>query len=524
MKTEAYEIVVVGSGIAGLSYALRCAEFADVVVVTKGHIGESNTMYAQGGIAAVFDNEDSIENHVNDTMATGDGLCDRPAVEILAQNAKDAILHLERQEVNFNKTKDGSLELHLEGGHSRARIVHNADATGKEVENSLVGAVRNCNNVAIRENHFAVDLIVNNGKCEGVIVFDEENKEFIRLQAKIVMLAAGGAGQVYKRTTNPAVATGDGFAIAYRAGAEMTDMEFMQFHPTTLYGKNKETFLITEAIRGFGAELKNKSGKAFMEGKHPLKSLAPRDIVSRAIVNEMSESGEECAYLDLTHLNQKELAGQFPNIYRRCTDEGIDLSKDMVPVVPAAHYICGGIKADVKARASIENLYTCGECTGAGVHGANRLASNSLLEGLVFAKQAADEARIKLRQIESPVISDGYNLPLPRVSNGVNANIASSKKKLQEIMWQYCGIIRKKNELANCLNELKTIKDNAVAIIESDGFSVPAMELVNMAECSIMICGSALHREESRGCHYRADYPMKNEKPKHSVISRLTVF
>lgn len=524
MKTETYDIIVIGSGIAGLSYAIRCAEFADIVVVTKGHIGESNTMYAQGGIAAVFDSEDSIENHINDTLTTGDGLCDRRSVEILAQNAKSAILYLEQQEVNFDKAKDGSLELHLEGGHSRARIVHNADATGKEVENSLVEVVRSCRNVAIRENHFAVDLIVNNDKCEGVVVFNVETKEFIRLQSEIVMLAAGGAGQVYKRTTNPAVATGDGFAMAYRAGAEMTDMEFVQFHPTTLYGKSKETFLITEAIRGFGAELKSKSGKAFMEGRHPLKSLAPRDIVSRAIVNEMSESGDDCVYLDLTSVNQKELAKQFPNIYKRCADEGIDLSKDMLPVVPAAHYICGGIKTDVKARTSVINLYACGECAGAGVHGANRLASNSLLEGLVFAEQAANEAKIKLHQTKNPVFPNNNNMPSQLIGDEINSEIWNLKKKLQDIMWRYCGIIREKSELVNCLKELNTIKDYTLAIIKSKGFSVNAMELVNMADCSIMICGSALYREESRGCHYRTDYPAKNEMPVHSVISNLTVF
>ncbi|MFN8292154.1 MAG: L-aspartate oxidase [Chitinophagales bacterium] len=527
MKTETFDIVVIGSGIAGLSYAMRCAEFAQVAIVTKGSIGESNTMYAQGGIAAVFDDNDSISNHVADTLTAGDGLCDKQVVELLARNAKEAILYLEQLQVNFNKTQSGTFDLHREGGHSHARIVHHADATGKEVENSLVKAVHNCKNITILENHFAVDVVVNNNKCKGIIAFNPATKKFIGIASKLTMLASGGAGQIYLQNTNPAVATGDGFAMAYRAGAEMMDMEFVQFHPTTLFAKEKETFLITEAIRGFGAELKNKNGIPFMENQHPLKSLAPRDIVTRAIISEMDKTGSDCVYLDLTSFNQQELAQHFPNIYQRCKEENINPATDMIPVVPAAHYVCGGIHTNLEGNTTVEYLYACGECTGTGVHGANRLASNSLLEGLVFAKQAAHDSQNKLLQMGNSANNNEKYFDTPyfealKICTTCSSKLTALKWHLQTLMWHNCGIIRTESKLDSCLQELESIENKVLQILETEGFSILAMELLNMVESSKMICTAALNRKESRGCHFRSDYPQKNNAAIHSKTSLKT--
>ena len=388
MKQINTDILVIGSGIAGLHYAIRCSAFARVLVVTKGKIGESNTMFAQGGIAAVFDEHDSTENHMNDTLVAGDGLCNEAAVRLIAENARQSILELCSYKVHFDKTQNGEFDLHREGGHSYARVVHTADATGKEVEDSLIKVVRNNKNISVLENHFAIDLITEDNTCIGATVIDQANNEISDIRAKITMLATGGAGQLFLQNTNPPIATGDGFAMAYRAGAAISNMEFVQFHPTTLYAPGSETFLITEAIRGFGAELKTKDGRTFMENYHPLRSLAPRDIVSRSILAELKKSDEPCVYLDMREFKTEDIKKHFPNIYQKCVESGLDLQKDMIPVVPAAHYMCGGVVTDLNARTTVENLYACGEVSCTGVHGANRLASNSLLEGLVFSGQA----------------------------------------------------------------------------------------------------------------------------------------
>lgn len=511
MRTEQVDIVVIGSGIAGLSYAIRCSEFAKVLIVTKSSVDASNTMFAQGGISAVFDDKDSLENHIADTLTAGDGICDRNAVEVLVSNAKEAVLYLEKLNVKFNKNEDGTFDLHREGGHSHARVVHNADATGREVETSLVKEVGNYKNIKIYEHHFAYDLVVNNNTCNGVLVFDEQAGEFVQIQAKITMLASGGLGQVFLRNTNPSVATGDGFAIAYRAGAAMMNMEFVQFHPTTLFSKKGETFLITEAIRGFKAILRNKAGEAFMEGVHPLKSLAPRDIVSQAIIKEMSGSGDECVFLDLTHLDQKEVAKHFPNIYERCVQEGLDLAKDMIPVVPAAHYMCGGIKTDLKAKTNIENLYACGECSGTGVHGANRLASNSLLEGLVFAEQAAIDTRQKLNNCNVSFETVSVSTKIAPISRE-DEEIDEMRNYVQELMWNDCGIIRSEKQLRFCLSELEILLEHAENNLNENGFSVKVIELINLIICAQLIASSALSRKESRGCHYRSDFSQKNSE------------
>lgn len=519
MKNEKYDIVVIGSGIAGLFYAIQCAAFSKVLIVTKGNIGESNTMYAQGGIAAVMNDQDSIESHVADTLQAGDGLCNRNAVELIAKNARQAISDLVKLHVHFNKTTTGDFDLHREGGHTHARIVHHADATGKEVETRLVDAVRHHPNITILENHFAVDLIVANNTCYGVQILAPASSSLVHYYPKLTMLATGGAGQMYAHNTNPAIATGDGFAMAYRAGACMMNMEFVQFHPTTLYSKKaKDTFLITEAVRGFGAELKNRKGETFMEKYHPLKSLAPRDIVTRAIVNEMATTGEPCVYLDLRSFDTAEVQKHFPNIYTRCREEGLNLRTDMIPVVPAAHYMCGGIKTNEHARTSINNLYACGECAGTGVHGANRLASNSLLEGLVFATTAAASSKKYLAQnktLETKTKAITTSIKINKTENTVYQSI---KVYVQNMMWNNAGIIRTQTGLEHCRHELEEIKTTVLAEIEQYGISQQAIELLNIIDCSMLVTHAALLRKESRGCHYRSDYPNKAKETRHSII------
>ncbi len=518
MKSTPYDILVIGSGIGGLFYAIKCAPFARVLIITKGFIGESNTMYAQGGIAAVFDTKDSVASHINDTLNAGDGLCNLEAVEVLVENARNCVLELEQLNVHFDKTALHNFDLHREGGHSFARVVHHDDATGKELENSLVKAVRSNINITILEHQFVIDLLVDGGKCNGAIILDQENNEAKILLSKITMLASGGAGQVYMQNTNPVIATGDGFAMAYRAGAEMMGMEFVQFHPTVLYSPGNENFLITEAVRGFGAELKHKNGETFMEKYHPMKSLAPRDIVSLAITEELKRTNDTCVYLDLRSFDQSEVKKHFPNVYKRCQDEGLDLSREMIPVIPAAHFMCGGVKTDLQGRTSIVNLYCCGECSCTGVHGANRLASNSLLEGLVFATQAAKNTEKILPEVNIPVL----NVPLkPNIAEETETEeMARMKKYLQNMMWCKVGIIRNFVELENCLVELDTMKSIAEWKIKRNGISKEWMELLNMIETSKMIAYSAELRTESRGCHYRSDYPDKKPIMPNSLISK----
>jgi L-aspartate oxidase len=518
MKRERYDVVVVGSGIAGLFYALKCAEFCKVLVVTKGSIGESNTMYAQGGIAAVINPADSIESHIADTLVAGDGLCDERVVRLIAENAGDVIQELLHLHVQFNLSEQGDFDLHREGGHSAARILHHDDATGREVENRLVTAVRTHSGITILENHFATDLIMRNGVCLGVKTLLPDLNKVKDYYATVTMLATGGAGQVYSYNTNPAIATGDGFAMAYRAGAVLMDMEFVQFHPTTLYSaKGGDTFLITEAIRGFGAELKNSAGESFMDKYHPMKSLAPRDIVTRAIINEMRQSGADCVYLDLRGFSETKVREHFPNIYNRCLAEGLDITKDMIPVTPAAHYMCGGIKTDTSGRTSIKNLYACGECTGTGVHGANRLASNSLLEGLVFAKEAAQNTLLEIKSQPPQIAVEPSLSSSPNVATSAGSDYREMKGYVQNLMWNNAGIIRFRNGLQYCLSELSEVKGYIEQDVRQYGISKESMELVNMIDCSMMIADAALQREESRGCHFRSDYPKKQQTAQHTL-------
>ena len=520
MNHRETEVLVIGSGIAGLFYAIHCASFAQVTIVTKATLGESNTMYAQGGIAAVFDKDDSIENHVHDTLIAGDGLCNESAVKLIAGNAKQGILKLDKLSVRFDEKQKGIFDLHREGGHSHTRIVHAADATGKEVENALVKQVRSSKNITILENCFALDICVTKNACTGITALEDKATEPLQIHAKAVMLASGGAGQVYELNTNPAIATGDGFAMAQRAGAVINNMEFVQFHPTTFYELSKPVFLITEALRGFGAELKNATGETFMEKYHPLKSLAPRDVVTRAILSEMKGSDEHCVYLDARKFDTGELQKHFPNVFAHCRQAGLDLSKDMIPVVPAAHYMCGGVVTDLNGKTSIRNLYACGEVSCTGVHGANRLASNSLLEGLVFAAKAADDTELLLQK-QIPLLKPKQ---VVRLSKKEDADIGSMKKYVQHKMWLYAGIIRKGTELSYCEAEFKELHHKLTSRISSQGISVQRMEVLNLIETSLMIVKEALNREESRGCHYRSDFPKKADSLKFSRLGLKAAF
>ena len=404
------DFLVIGSGIGGLSFALQASELGEVVIVTKKEDSESNTNYAQGGIASVLAKDDSFELHLEDTLKGGAGLCNPEVVKKVVEAGPGCIEELVEIGVRFSKKrgKEEEFDLGLEGGHSKNRVAHAADLTGKEVENSLLGAVKAKKNVKILEDHIAIDLITQHHlkgyqrkpeeriKCWGAYVLDKDKNQVATCLAKVTLLASGGAGKVYVHTTNPSIATGDGLAMAYRGGAEVANLEFIQFHPTALYHQMGKSFLISEAVRGEGGILRLKSGEAFMERYHPRKELAPRDVVARAIDYELKKRGDSCVYLDVTHLDQKFIKLRFPNIYGKCLSLGLDITKDWIPVVPAAHYICGGVVTDSEGRTGIENLYACGEVACTGMHGANRLASNSLLEAVAFAHFSANSARDRL--------------------------------------------------------------------------------------------------------------------------------
>lgn len=402
------DVLVLGTGIAGLSFALRASRLGRVALVTKKSDTESNTNYAQGGIAAVVDPNDTFESHIRDTLVAGAFLCHEDAVEILVKEGPDRIRELVEMGVRFTRSrKEGNpnhFDLGREGGHSTRRIVHAADLTGREIERALVAKVKGNFNIRVFEHDHAIDLITDRvGEklvCRGAHVVDSETGDVMSFRARVTMLATGGLGRVYLHTTNPQIATGDGVAMAFRAGARVANMEFIQFHPTTLYHPGARSFLISEAVRGEGGVLRLKSGETFMERYHEMGCLAPRDVVARAIDAELKKSGDECVYLDVTHLDPEKIREHFPHINETCLSVGVDMTRDWIPIVPAAHYSCGGVVTDTDGRTSIDNLYACGEVSCTGVHGANRLASNSLLEAVVFGKRAADDARARIASTE----------------------------------------------------------------------------------------------------------------------------
>ena len=534
LKTD---VLVIGSGIAGLFTALKVSEYADVILITKKNQSESNTNYAQGGIASVIDTKDTFEKHIQDTMIAGAGLCHMKAVSILVHEGPDRIYDLIELGTNFTR-KNGKLDLAKEGGHSMARIVHARDFTGQEIERALIESVNSQPNITVIENTLAIDLLtehntnirkeetLNNRNCWGAYVLLCNHNKVEKITSKATVLATGGLGQVYLHTTNPAIATGDGFAMAYRSGAELGNMEFIQFHPTSLYTTEKErdfhapAFLISEAVRGFGGILRTQDGREFMEKYDSRKELAPRDIVARAIDSELKRRGDEFVYLDITHRTKEEIIEHFPNIFNTCLKYGIDISKDYIPVVPAAHYACGGIVVDENAKASLKGLYACGEVTMTGVHGANRLASNSLLEAVVFGYHAANNIRdfVINYKSEIPEIPDWDDSGT--LSADEKVLITHSTKEVKQIMWDYVGIVRSNLRLERAAIRIHNIFLETENLYKKTKIFEDILELRNLVACAHMIIKSAQLRKESRGLHFTLDYPAVDilSEPKDTII------
>lgn len=515
------DFLVIGSGVAGLSFALKVADFGKVCVITKTKTEETATRYAQGGIAAVIYQPDTYVQHINDTIACGDGLCNEKIVKMVVTEAPRQIQELVKWGANFDKKPDGNYDLAKEGGHSKHRILHHKDNTGLEIQRALTQRVYSHKNIEVLENYFAIDLITQhhleqkvgidkrNIECYGIYALNTRTNKIETILSRVTFMATGGLGNIYQTTTNPPIATGDGIAMVYRAKGILKNMEFVQFHPTSLYNPDeKPSFLITEALRGFGAVLKTIDGKEFMHKYDKRKSLAPRDIVARAIDNEIKALGDDFVYLDCTHLNSKELKSHFPNIYKKCLELGIDITKDYIPVVPAAHYICGGIKIDGNAKSSVKNLYAAGESTSSGLHGANRLASNSLLEAVVFAERAAKHSINAVKSISYkhsiPVWNDeGTSHPEEMVL------ITQNLKELQQIMSNYVGIVRSNLRLKRAYDRLEIIYRETEELYRKSTVSVELCELRNAINISYLIIRMAQKRKESRGLHYTIDYPVK---------------
>jgi L-aspartate oxidase len=515
------DFLVIGSGIAGLSYALHVAQFGSVALITKKTKAESNTNYAQGGIAAVISPDDSFDLHIKDTLDVGDGLCHNVAVDILIKEGPVRLKELIDFGVRFTEEK-GRLDLGREGGHSRNRIVHAKDLTGKEIEQALLHRISEHPNVQVFENHIAIDLITEHHlgiqltkasliHCWGAYVLDASSNRVKKFLAKVTLLSTGGLGHVYLHTTNPLIATGDGVGMAYRAGAHIGNMEFIQFHPTTLYNSGSPAFLISEAVRGFGAHLKTKDGERFMHKYDSRNELAPRDVVARAIDVELKKRGDEYVYLDLKHLSAGAVMEKFPHIYETClTKFRIDITKESIPVVPAAHYACGGAVTDVSCRTTIAGLLACGEVAMTGVHGANRLASNSLLEAIVFSSRAANTAKEIMSTTVIPDIPDWDE------SGTFNSEewvlISHDKREIQEIMWDYVGIVRSDLRLDRALRRINFIKDEVESFYKKTKVTEGLIELRNLTLVAKLIIKSALLRKESRGLHYTTDYTEKDNR------------
>ncbi len=515
------DVLVLGSGIAGLTFALKAAELGSVTIITKKERAESNTNYAQGGIAAVIEPSDSYDEHIRDTLVAGAGLCDAEAVRALVMEGPERIQELVDLGARFTRRSDGSLDLGREGGHSRNRIVHAADLTGREIERALLQAVADHPNIELIEYLSAIELVtehhipgarrqgVRKRSCYGVYGLDTRSGEIVAFLARRTLLATGGCGQVYLHTTNPLIATGDGYGMAYRAGAVLANMEFVQFHPTSLYAPMRAgTFLISEAVRGHGGILRNSDGERFMERYDSRLELAPRDIVARAIDNELKRSGDACVYIDVTHISYDEFREHFPNIEAECAALGIDVATQFIPVVPAAHYQCGGVKSDSSGRTSIKDLYVCGEVSCTGVHGANRLASNSLLEALVFAHRAylaIKESWGSDGDVPMPVIPPWNDRGLFNVEEWVV--IEHDRQEIQQIMWDLVGIVRSNVRLLRALRRLRLIREEIEEYFRRTQITLELLDLRNVAETALLIVEGALARKESRGLHYTTDYP-----------------
>jgi L-aspartate oxidase len=509
------DYLVIGSGIAGLSFALHAAEHGRVLIVTKRAIEESNTQYAQGGIAAVLDPADSIAAHVQDTLTVGEGLCHRDVVELCVREGPHAVRELmERYGAHFDYNGGGTLDLAREGGHSARRVAHAKDTTGREIERALVAAVHSHRNITVRADHMAVDLLQlakygGPDACFGAYVLDKASGEVLTVVARATIIATGGAGKVYLYTTNPDVASGDGIAMAYRAGAAVANMEFIQFHPTCLYHPHAKSFLISEALRGEGGILKLRTGEEFMDRYHPLKSLAPRDVAARAIDAELKRTGDDCVFLDMTHLDPQFLVERFPAIFAQCMSFGVDMRKMPIPIVPAAHYSCGGVATDDHGRTSVRNLYAVGETAMTGLHGACRLASNSLLEGCVFGARAAEAVR-GVESLRPAQVAPWYAGAATPSDEAVV--ITQNWDEVRRLMWNYVGIVRTDKRLERARRRIELIRNEIREYYWNFRVTSDLLELRNLALVAHLIVESARRRQESRGLHFNADYPHKDER------------
>lgn len=536
------DFLVIGSGVAGLSFALKAANFGSVTIITKKGIMDSNTTEAQGGIASVLSKVDSFDLHIQDTLASGDGLCNREVVEKVVKSSPDQIRELIDMGVQFNRREEErpqeapDLDLGREGGHSRKRIVHAQDMTGLELEKVLVAHIREDERIQVMENQVAIDLITCSTRmkrglvtttheafCCGAYVLDRLTHEVNTFEAKITLLATGGAGKVYLYTSNPDIATGDGIAMAYRAGATVANLEFVQFHPTCLYHPDAKNFLISEAVRGEGAVLKDAAGNPFMEKYDSQKDLACRDVVARAIDTELKKSGDDSVFLDISHKNPEFIKRRFPNLYQKCLIYGMDMTKDPIPVVPAAHYMCGGVSTDMCGRTDIHRLYAIGETACTGLHGANRLASNSLLEALVYADSAARQA---IQDIQAMNFSALPEAPLwDEVGTSRSDELIMVTQNWDEIrrfMWNYVGIVRSDKRLSRARRRIEIIQNEIQEYYWDFKVSADLIELRNIAMVAELIIRCAMHRKESRGLHYNIEYPNRDDErwKKDTVIRR----
>ena len=514
------DYLVLGSGIAGLNFALLAAEHGRVLVLTKKRPVDTNTNWAQGGVAAVLADDDSFERHVEDTLKAGDGLCDKGVVELCVQDGPAQVQRLLDIGVRLDRKDGGQLDLGMEGAHSRHRVVHWEDVTGREIQRALLAAVANHPNITMLDEHIAVDLLSmakygGDPACFGAYVLDCRSGEVKTICARATVLATGGTGKVYVYTSNPDVATGDGVAMAYRLGAAVCDLEFVQFHPTVLYHPHARNFLLSEAMRGEGGVLRLATGETFMENYHPMKSLASRDIVARAIDNEIKKSGADCVFLDMTHLDPAFVRNRFPNIAEHCLALGIDITKQPIPVVPAAHYMCGGVKTDVTGATTIAGLYAIGECAFTGLHGANRLASNSLLEGMVFSRRAAEAVRDVPRHRPSQVAPWSYGTATD--SNDAIV-VALNWEEVRRFMWSYVGIVRSDKRIERAHRRIEILRDEIRQYYLDFKITSDLVELRNLALVAHLIIESARRRKESRGLHFTLDYPDKLPEALHSEI------
>ena len=517
--THHYDLLIIGSGTAGLTLALKMADQARIAIISKNQLEEGASLYAQGGISVVLDETDSLQSHIDDTLRAGDGLCDEEAVRFTVEHARQNIEWLIDQGVSFTRDDEAAKSYHLtqEGGHSHRRVIHSADTTGRAVETTLLDKAKAHPNISLFPFHIGIDLITSRklfneteNRCLGCYVLDIKADQPKTFLAPVTVLATGGAGKVYLYTSNPDVSTGDGIAMCWRAGCRVANMEFIQFHPTCLYHPNAKSFLISEALRGEGAKLILADGTRFMPAFHPQAELAPRDIVARAIDHEMKRLGQDCVYLDISHQPKEFITAHFPMIYQRCLQFGIDMTKEPIPVVPAAHYTCGGVMTDLRGRTDIEGLYAIGETAHTGLHGANRMASNSLLECLVFADAAAKD----IAQLAPRPLPD--NIPHwddSRVHPAKEAvAISHNWDELRRFMWDYVGIVRSTERLNRARQRLRLLQQEIDAFYSQHHVSNDLLELRNLADVAELIIESALQRKESRGLHYTLDYPHASEE------------